>query len=76
MSLGTIDRSVQVPGESMKLKDLKVLIEEHSSSVFSDFSSKRDAIAYLKRKVCLCSYFSTILFYWLTPKIFALGIVI
>ncbi|XP_024934450.1 G-patch domain-containing protein 1 isoform X2 [Ziziphus jujuba] len=41
----------KVPGESMKLKDLKVLIEEHSSSVFSDFSSKRDAIAYLKRKL-------------------------
>ncbi|XP_065858356.1 G-patch domain-containing protein 1 [Euphorbia lathyris] len=41
----------QVPGESMKLKKLKVLIEEHSSSVFSNFSSKRDAIAFLKQKL-------------------------
>ncbi|KAI9108416.1 hypothetical protein K1719_020607 [Acacia pycnantha] len=41
----------RVPGESLKLKQLKVLIDEHSSSVFSDFSSKREAVAYLKQKV-------------------------
>lgn len=41
----------QAPGESLKLKTLKALIDEHSSSVFSDFSSKRDALAYLRQKV-------------------------
>jgi Pin2-interacting protein X1 len=41
----------EVPGESLKLKQLKLLIDEHSSSVFSNFSSKRDAIAYLKQKL-------------------------
>ncbi|KAL6986315.1 hypothetical protein U1Q18_019682 [Sarracenia purpurea var. burkii] len=41
----------QVPGESLKLKQLKDLIDEHSSSVFSNFSSKRDALAFLKRKL-------------------------
>ncbi|CAL0312621.1 unnamed protein product [Lupinus luteus] len=41
----------KVPGESLKLKELKVLIDEHSSSVFSSFSSKREAIAYLKQKL-------------------------
>ncbi|KAK9983605.1 hypothetical protein SO802_033130 [Lithocarpus litseifolius] len=41
----------QVPGESLKLKQLKLLIDEHSSSVFSNFSSKRDAVAYLKQKL-------------------------
>ncbi|KAL7188980.1 hypothetical protein ACSBR1_038778 [Camellia fascicularis] len=40
----------QVPGESLKLKQLKVLIDEHLS-VFSNFSSKRDAFAFLKRKL-------------------------
>ncbi|RDX80163.1 hypothetical protein CR513_39321 [Mucuna pruriens] len=40
----------QVPGESLKLKQLKVLIDEYSSSILSDFSSKRDAVAYLKQK--------------------------
>lgn len=38
------------PGNSLKLKQLKVLIEEHSSGVF-DNMSKRDSIAYLKRKL-------------------------
>ena len=47
-----IEGLFQVPGESLKLKQLKLLIDEHSSSVFSNFSSKRDAIAYLKQKVC------------------------
>ncbi|GFZ01334.1 D111/G-patch domain-containing protein [Actinidia rufa] len=37
--------------ESLKLKQLKVLIDEHSASVFSNFSSKRDALAFLKRKL-------------------------
>ncbi|XP_057968452.1 G-patch domain-containing protein 1 isoform X3 [Malania oleifera] len=41
----------QVPGGSLKLKELKVHIDEHSSSFFSNFSSKRDALAYLKQKL-------------------------
>lgn len=42
---------LQVPGESLKLKQLKVLIDEHSTSVLSNFSSKKDALAYLRRKI-------------------------
>ncbi|XP_059444743.1 G-patch domain-containing protein 1 isoform X1 [Corylus avellana] len=41
----------QVSGESLKLKQLKLLIDGHSSSVFSNFASKRDALAYLKQKL-------------------------
>ncbi|KAF4354839.1 hypothetical protein F8388_018043 [Cannabis sativa] len=41
----------QVPGESIKLKDLKTLIDENSSAVFSDFSSKKEALSYLKQKL-------------------------
>ncbi|PQQ16649.1 uncharacterized protein Pyn_26899 [Prunus yedoensis var. nudiflora] len=41
----------QAPGESLKLKTLKALMNEHSSSVFSDFSSKKDALAYLREKL-------------------------
>ncbi|KAF8413233.1 hypothetical protein HHK36_001209 [Tetracentron sinense] len=41
----------QAPGESLKLKQLKVLIDEHSASAFSNFSSKSDALSYLKRKL-------------------------
>ncbi|KAL6280457.1 hypothetical protein ACE6H2_017338 [Prunus campanulata] len=41
----------QAPGESLKLKTLKALIDEHSSSVFSDFASKKDALAYLREKL-------------------------
>ncbi|XP_020223857.1 uncharacterized protein LOC109805962 [Cajanus cajan] len=41
----------QAPGESLKLKQLKVLIDEHSSSILSDFSSKREAVSYLKQKL-------------------------
>ncbi|OMP06073.1 hypothetical protein COLO4_08362 [Corchorus olitorius] len=41
----------QAPGESLKLKQLKVLIDQQSSSVFSKFSSKKDALAYLKLKL-------------------------
>ncbi|XP_057735966.1 G-patch domain-containing protein 1 [Arachis stenosperma] len=40
-----------VPGESLKLKQLKALIDEHSSLVLSNFSSKKEAIAYLKQKL-------------------------
>ncbi|CAK9156578.1 unnamed protein product [Ilex paraguariensis] len=41
----------QVSGKSLKLRQLKVLIDEHSSSFFSNFSSKRDALDFLKRKL-------------------------
>ncbi|KAJ7944968.1 PIN2/TERF1-interacting telomerase inhibitor 1 [Quillaja saponaria] len=41
----------KVPGESLKLKQLKVIIDEHSPSAFSNFSSKREALAYLKQKL-------------------------
>ncbi|XP_039022863.1 uncharacterized protein LOC120155358 isoform X2 [Hibiscus syriacus] len=47
----------QEPGETLKLKQLKVLIDEHSSSFFCNFSSK-DALAYLKRKLENSSTFS------------------
>lgn len=36
---------------SMKLKQLKSLIDEQAPSVLSKFSSRKDAIAYLKLKV-------------------------
>ncbi|KAL9439492.1 hypothetical protein AB3S75_025036 [Citrus x aurantiifolia] len=42
---------LQVPGESLKLKQLKVLIDEHSTLVLSNFSSKKDALAYLRQKL-------------------------
>lgn len=51
-----IDCLFQVPGESLKLKQLKVLIDEHSTSVLSNFSSKKDALAYLRRKVWMSCY--------------------
>ncbi|GKU95197.1 hypothetical protein SLEP1_g8588 [Rubroshorea leprosula] len=41
----------QVPGESLKLKQLKVLVDEHSPLIFSSFSSKKYALAYLRRKL-------------------------
>ncbi|XWS38299.1 hypothetical protein CRYUN_Cryun19dG0119900 [Craigia yunnanensis] len=41
----------QVPGESLKLKQLKILINKQLPSVFSNYSSKKDALAYLKRKL-------------------------
>ncbi|RZC57193.1 hypothetical protein C5167_004495 [Papaver somniferum] len=41
----------EAPGKSMKLKDLRSLIEAQSPSVFSKFSSKRDAFSYLKQKL-------------------------
>lgn len=48
----------QVPGETLKLKQLKVLIDDHSTSVFSNFSSKRDALAFLKGKLEASDKFS------------------
>ncbi|KAB5564547.1 hypothetical protein DKX38_004601 [Salix brachista] len=48
----------QVPGESLKLKKLKSLVEEHSPAVFSNFTSRRDAVAYLKQKLEGCKKFS------------------
>lgn len=41
----------QAPGESLKLKQLKFLIGEHSSDIFSNYSSKKEALAFLKRKL-------------------------
>ncbi|EOA34216.1 hypothetical protein CARUB_v10021727mg [Capsella rubella] len=38
-------------GGSMKLKQLKSLIDEQAPSVLSEFSSRKDAIAYLKLKL-------------------------
>lgn len=40
----------QVPEKSLKLKKLKVLIDENSS-IFSNFSSKKDALEFLKQKL-------------------------
>ncbi|KAJ0619293.1 putative G-patch domain-containing protein [Helianthus annuus] len=40
----------QVPEKSLKLKQLKVLVDEHCS-ILSDFSSKKDALAFLKKKL-------------------------
>ncbi|XP_078438268.1 D111/G-patch domain-containing protein [Wolffia australiana] len=42
---------LQAPCHSLKLKELIGLIEDRSSSVFGDFSSKRDALMFLKRKL-------------------------
>lgn len=35
----------------MKLKELKVAVEAHSESMFSNFSCRREALLFLKRKV-------------------------
>ncbi|XP_024986697.1 PIN2/TERF1-interacting telomerase inhibitor 1 isoform X1 [Cynara cardunculus var. scolymus] len=40
----------QVPEKSLKLKQLKALVDEHSS-IFSDFSSKKDALGFLRKKL-------------------------
>ncbi|KAG6388278.1 hypothetical protein SASPL_153480 [Salvia splendens] len=40
----------QAPGESMKLKQLKVLVDEHSPSTFSNLS-KEEALAFLLQKL-------------------------
>ncbi|KAG9452970.1 hypothetical protein H6P81_005874 [Aristolochia fimbriata] len=41
----------QAPNQSMKVKELKLLLEAQSLSIFSGFSSKRDALSFLKRKL-------------------------
>nr|CAB3502175.1 unnamed protein product [Digitaria exilis] len=41
----------QAPSQSMKLKDLKVAVEEHSNVVFSSFSCRREALLFLKKKL-------------------------
>lgn len=41
----------QVPSQSLKLKKLKLLVEAHSGPVFAKFSSKHDALSYLKQKL-------------------------
>ncbi|XP_074585122.1 G-patch domain-containing protein 1-like [Curcuma longa] len=41
----------QAPSHSMKLRKLKLHVEAHSGSLLSDFSSKHDALSYLKRKL-------------------------
>ncbi|XP_078155426.1 D111/G-patch domain-containing protein [Carex rostrata] len=41
----------QAPSQSLKLKELKALIDEHSEMVFSKFSSKREALTFLKKKL-------------------------
>nr|XP_010933975.1 PIN2/TERF1-interacting telomerase inhibitor 1 isoform X2 [Elaeis guineensis] len=41
----------QAPSRSLKLKQLRVLVEAHSGSIFSNFSSKHDALSYLKAKL-------------------------
>ncbi|KAK6935432.1 hypothetical protein RJ641_035587 [Dillenia turbinata] len=38
-------------GQSLRLKQLKVLVDEHSSSVFSKYSSKKEALAFLRQKL-------------------------
>lgn len=48
--------SFQAPSQSMKLKDLKVAVEEHSNVVFSSFSGRREALLFLKKKVCIITW--------------------
>lgn len=40
----------QVPEKSIKLKQLKVLVDKHSS-ILSNFLSKKEAVAFLRKKV-------------------------
>ncbi|VAI24573.1 unnamed protein product [Triticum turgidum subsp. durum] len=40
----------QAPSRSMKLKELKEAVEEHST-ILSDFSCRREALSFLKRKL-------------------------
>ncbi|KAK6158279.1 hypothetical protein DH2020_005593 [Rehmannia glutinosa] len=44
------DSRSSVPGESLKLKQLKVLVDEHSPSTFPNFSSE-EALTFLKNKL-------------------------
>ncbi|XP_057521147.1 G-patch domain-containing protein 1 isoform X2 [Amaranthus tricolor] len=48
----------QVPGKTLKLKELKALIHQHSDTVFSSFSSKSDALSFLRQKLQGSSKFS------------------
>uniref|UniRef100_A0A7N1A5N1 Cell growth-regulating nucleolar protein-like winged helix domain-containing protein n=1 Tax=Kalanchoe fedtschenkoi TaxID=63787 RepID=A0A7N1A5N1_KALFE len=41
----------QVPGKSLKLKQLKTLVDEQSPDMFSSFTSKREATSFLKNKL-------------------------
>ncbi|KAL5218546.1 hypothetical protein ABZP36_019230 [Zizania latifolia] len=41
----------QAPAQSMKLKELKVAVEAHTESMFSNFSCRREALSFLKRKL-------------------------
>ncbi|CAI9784628.1 unnamed protein product [Fraxinus pennsylvanica] len=41
----------QVPGESLKMKQLKALIDEHSPSTLSCFTSKKEVLTFLKHKL-------------------------
>lgn len=43
----------QSPSHSLKLKELKELIEDRSPATFGNFSSNRDGLLYLKRKVSI-----------------------
>jgi hypothetical protein len=52
ISVADLGYLIQAPSRSLKLKELKTLIEEHSDLVFSEFSSKREALTFLKKKVC------------------------
>lgn len=51
MQVADIGYLIQAPSQSLKLKELKALIDEHSEMVFSKFSSKREALTFLKKKV-------------------------
>lgn len=39
------------PSHSLKLRELMERIEDHSADIFGEFSSKRDALIFLKRKL-------------------------
>ncbi|XP_074317707.1 G-patch domain-containing protein 1 [Silene latifolia] len=41
----------KAPSDKLKLKQLKVQIEQHSTSVFLRFSSERDALSFLRQKL-------------------------
>ncbi|XP_021754246.1 uncharacterized protein LOC110719589 isoform X2 [Chenopodium quinoa] len=44
----------QVPGKTLKLKELKAMVDQHSATVFSSFSSKADTLSFLKQKLPVC----------------------
>lgn len=41
----------QAPSQTLKLKKLRRLVEAHSGTVFANFSSKHEALSYLKQKL-------------------------